>query len=396
MYCHYCGAPMPDVAQFCARCGLERVVVDFLPEAVPPVPAAPAAPTVSTPSTERHPFEFTGDGKEYFRIWIVNLLLSVVTLGIYSAWAKVRRLEYFYRHTRVAGAAFDYHGRPIAILKGRIIAVVLFGGYYAAGLLSPMLGLAAAAVLAAGLPWMMNRSLRFRLATSSYRGLRFHFHGSNRQAYWVFLGLPLFNALSLFALTPLWHQRLKRYQHANAAYGQTRFTFNAPVSAFYKAYAITFAGVLALAVASFIVLAVLSVGVVAGLPQQGTGQPFLPEMLIAGALAVYVVVAAGTWSLTMALIQNVVWRHTALGAHRFGSTLEAHKVFFIVITNLLGIVLTLGLYKPFADIRLTRYVVTELELTGPGALEGFVAAGGDEVSAFGEEAAEILDFDLAF
>ena len=27
-------------------------------------------------------FEFTGKGWEYFRIWIVNLLLTIVTLGI--------------------------------------------------------------------------------------------------------------------------------------------------------------------------------------------------------------------------------------------------------------------------------------------------------------------------
>ncbi len=40
-------------------------------------------------------FEFTGDGREYFRIWIVNVSLTVITLGIYSAWAKVRRMRYF-------------------------------------------------------------------------------------------------------------------------------------------------------------------------------------------------------------------------------------------------------------------------------------------------------------
>ena len=28
---------------------------------------------------------FTGSGSEYFGIWIVNLLLTVVTVGIYSA-----------------------------------------------------------------------------------------------------------------------------------------------------------------------------------------------------------------------------------------------------------------------------------------------------------------------
>jgi uncharacterized membrane protein YjgN (DUF898 family) len=39
------------------------------------------------------PFEFRATGSEYFRIWIVNLLLTLVTLGVYSPWAKVRRLR---------------------------------------------------------------------------------------------------------------------------------------------------------------------------------------------------------------------------------------------------------------------------------------------------------------
>src|SRR2546426_4204023 len=74
-------------------------------------------------------FSFTGSGAEYFRIWVVNLLLSIVTLGVYSAWAKVRRLQYLYRNTTVAGAIFDYHGNPKAILKGRILALGLLAAY---------------------------------------------------------------------------------------------------------------------------------------------------------------------------------------------------------------------------------------------------------------------------
>ncbi|MES2935280.1 MAG: DUF898 family protein, partial [Pseudomonadota bacterium] len=68
-------------------------------------------------------FSFTGTGAEYFRIWVVNLLLTILSLGVYSAWAKVRRLQYFYRNTRVADASFDYHGNPKAILKGRLLAL---------------------------------------------------------------------------------------------------------------------------------------------------------------------------------------------------------------------------------------------------------------------------------
>src|SRR5262245_53377118 len=72
---------------------------------------------------ETIPFQFTASGGEYFRIWIVNLLLTLLTVGIYSAWAKVRRLRYFYGNTSLAGSAFEYHGQPLQILKGRLIAL---------------------------------------------------------------------------------------------------------------------------------------------------------------------------------------------------------------------------------------------------------------------------------
>ena len=124
-----------------------------------------------------HPFRFTGNGGEYFRIWIVNLCLSLLTLGIYSAWAKVRRLQYFYRHTSVAGASLDYHGDPVAILKGRIIAVGLFAIYSLAGKFSLIYGAAAFVLILVVMPWLLVRSFRFRLHNTSYRGLRFAFHG---------------------------------------------------------------------------------------------------------------------------------------------------------------------------------------------------------------------------
>src|SRR5687767_6793177 len=106
---------------------------------VPPVvpePFLPETPEVLTQTTYEG-FTFSGTGGEYFRIWIVNILLTVLTLGIFSAWAKVRTMQYFYRNTRLAGASFDYHGNPIAILKGRLLAAILFGSYTAAGMVSP-------------------------------------------------------------------------------------------------------------------------------------------------------------------------------------------------------------------------------------------------------------------
>jgi uncharacterized membrane protein YjgN (DUF898 family) len=57
-------------------------------------------------------FTFTGNASEYFRIWIVNLFLTIITIGIYSPWAKVRRLKYFYGNTWLDGHNFDHFKGP--------------------------------------------------------------------------------------------------------------------------------------------------------------------------------------------------------------------------------------------------------------------------------------------
>src|SRR5688500_4641132 len=95
------------------------------PPALPPLP--PPIPPMwnEPPPAIRHGIEFTGRAGEFFGIWFVNLVLSVLTLGIYSAWAKVRTERYFYGNTRLGGAPFEYLAQPIAILKGRLIAYVV-------------------------------------------------------------------------------------------------------------------------------------------------------------------------------------------------------------------------------------------------------------------------------
>lgn len=78
----------------------------------------------NTSNQQRHAVLFHGRSGEYFSIWLVNALLTLVTLGIYSAWATVRRRRYFFGNTEIAGDRFDYHARPVDILKGRIIVFV--------------------------------------------------------------------------------------------------------------------------------------------------------------------------------------------------------------------------------------------------------------------------------
>src|SRR5881628_3802979 len=97
-----------------------------------------AAANVAGPG-KHHPVQFTATTGEYFRIWIVNMALTIVTLGIYSAWAKVRKRRYLYGHTRIAGEGFEYRAKALPILKGRLIALGVLAAIVVADTFVPAL-----------------------------------------------------------------------------------------------------------------------------------------------------------------------------------------------------------------------------------------------------------------
>ena len=342
--------------------------------------------------TWREGLSFSGTGGEYFGIWIVNILLTVVTFGIYSAWAKVRRMQFFHRNTRLAGAGFDYHADPLAILKGRIIAAALFGSYYAAALFSPIAGALTFLALLSVAPWLVSRALRFRLSNTSYRGLRFRFTGSTADAYKVFLLLPIGTVLTLGALAPMWHQRLKSYVHSNAWYGRTQFSFDATIGSFYRVYFAALGLLVAFAGGGFLLASPFAFG---GFPSDRPVNPIGLVVTVVVAIVTYIMASLTLWSFTTSRIQNLAWNNTQLGPHRFMSSVGARRLAWITATNLIGVIFTLGFYKPFAVVRLTEYLLGESTAIVSGSLNEFVAGEQQAVSAVGEEAAEMFDFDLA-
>jgi uncharacterized membrane protein YjgN (DUF898 family) len=350
-------------------------------------PVLGAAPAPAAPQPLR--LRFTGSGSEYFRIWIVNLLLTIVTLGIYSAWAKCRTLQYFYRNTQLDRSSFDYHGNPIAILKGRAIVFAVVVLYQLSVHVSLYLTFAMIAVFGLVFPWLLVRSLRFRMANSSYRGLRFAFTGGDLEAYKVFLLWPILTVLTVYRLAPFAHQRFKQYQHKNTRFGASPFGFSATAGNFYGVYLRTFG----LAVLAFVVIGVLAVVL---------GAASLLGASAAGKAAMYSVIPLGIYAVLlflgpyfMARLQNVVWTHTTLGANRFQSQVGARKLFWIFISNAFMIAITLGLFVPFARVRTARYKLESVTLLADGSLDTFVAGEATKISALGDAAIDWYDIDIA-
>ncbi|WP_338766976.1 YjgN family protein [Massilia sp. METH4] len=341
-----------------------------------------AALKEAAPESREEKFEFTASGSEYFRIWIVNVLLTIVTLGIYSAWAKVRTNQYFYANTRLAGGGFEYHAKPGAILKGRIIAAVMLGAYNIGLQTAPAVAAGVFVLWMAVMPWMLWKSLQFALYNSSYRGIRFSFRGSAKGAYFHYLVLPLLGVLTLGLLYPFVHQRVKRFQHTESRYGNVPFSFDAPVRGFYKIYLGVF-GMMLLAIVAMTVVSFAGIALGAG-----------KDLTILMAFAVYPYMLVVMF-VAMTALQNLIWNHTYLAQHRFRSTMTLKGIAWLYITNTLGILFTLGLFIPFATVRAANYRLACTSLVVEGSLDDITAGQRAEIGAIGESAADLGGFDLA-
>ncbi|HEX8605064.1 MAG TPA: YjgN family protein, partial [Pseudoduganella sp.] len=249
---------------------------------------------------------------------------------------------------------------------------------------SPVAGLCMLAVLMAVMPWLIWKSHQFALFNSSYRGIRFGFDGSVKGAYFHYLALPLLCVLTLGLLYPFVHQRIKRFQHTQARYGSVPFSFDATVGAFYRRYLLLLGVGVALPAA---VMAVL-----AGMVPQSN--PLTRGLIVLFIVLVVYPYLLSAMAVFVALLQNLVWNHTQLGGHRFHSAMRARRIAFLFLTNMLAIVFTLGLYIPFATVRLLKYRLACMSLAVNGSLDDIAAGQRAEIGAVGDGAADLGGFDL--
>ena len=355
----------------------------------------PHQPDRSTLGKATVDFEFRGTAAEYFRIWIVNVLLSMMTVGIYSAWAKVRRKKYFYRNTLLEGDAFDYHADPVKILKGRLIAVAGIAMYVAVGYLVPGVEFLVLLLIFILSPWLIVKARMFNARNSSYRNIRFTFKHNYAGAYKAYLGLPLLIPFTFALIFPFVRFVQNEFIIANSGFGRSAFTFQATPGKYYRIY-FAAAGI-------FLLVWILVIFLLTGLGLNDNGapgpadEPQTPETslllfylsLIALALAYLVPYVYVTTQ-----VHNTVFGNTSVARHRLHSNLRVHEMLGIYVTNILAIIFSLGLAIPWARIRTTRYRLEHLSLTIVGTLDEFTAAEKAEVSATGEEVGDFFDIDI--
>jgi len=334
-----------------------------------------------------HPFEFHGKAGEFFKIWIVNILLSIITLGIYSAWAKVRTRRYFYNNTYLMNAPFDYLADPVKILKGRLLVLAFVIIYVAIAALFPEAEAVLILLFIPVFPWVIIKALKFNWYNSAYRNILFHFNADYLKALWVFIGLPILIAFTFGLAYPYFVKARKQFVIDNSAYGTSRFEITATTNQFYAVYG----KALLILLATLLTVAGFSYALWQGIGlTDGSINPALPAIL----LLLFYPFLMLVYGYVYTQITNLSINHTFLPHIQFESRLETGQICWLYFTNALAIIVSLGLLIPWAKIRMARYRIACLSLNSTGDLDQFISAEAEQAEGIGEEVGDFLDIDI--
>lgn len=404
--------------------------------------------------------KFTGQAGEYFGIWFVNNILTWMTLGIYSAWAKVRNFKYFYGNTEVANGSLNFTASPIQILKSRVIAFLLLVAFVVAENSQNTIGwivyVGFILVYLAVAPLLTVLVMSFQLRYSSWRGVDFRFNKDWRGAYRVYLPplavssllfasliLPFYSAeledvlgmeryswdleqqeeylqlqqecapysdlseeempeqclsslyinssffipsgvlFLLFMLTmPYFDFIHQRFLVRNVRLGASEFSYSATTKDYYIIY-------WRWMLATFLLISVWALKI-------GTNH-------IDGDLMTW-----GLWIATLIYFPlskayliskryNLLFGKCefAEGRFRLNSDVPFLPFAWVLITNTIAVILTIGLMTAWAKIRSAKILLGHMSLEVNAPLEAFIAEQEEKRSALAEEIADAFDIDVA-
>ncbi|WP_380179928.1 YjgN family protein [Kalamiella sp. sgz302252] len=379
----------------------------------------------------QHKIIFSGKAGEYFKIWLVNLLLTIVTFGIYSAWATVRRRRYFYQNTEIAAGCFDYHASPVQILIGRILLVVFIFLYSAICGVLPMVGNILSLLLLLLVPWLIIRSWRFQARMSSYRGTRFDYACDSGRAYWQLLVLPVLLIMGLMGLISL-----TLYFIADGG-GLTKLVSALPAliivglvgmmviqgicqqmawslyinnhsygGHFFNATLSTKAFIKIMLVSLLIMLPFIATGVwfawhfISQLFSGRIAADMAVGSLMVNWLMLYIPLLMGCWfsiNYIFVAVRNYVFCRTKLGEKLYLKAALSYLPWMkLQLGNLLLIVFSLGLATPLAEIRSARYLAEHCWLEGELPQAAANEATEEVAGAFAEEFVPVEGVELGF
>ncbi len=384
-----------------------------LPPPPPPLPEKGEAANISWSGTT---WGLAGLG-------FFNLMLTIVTLGIYHFWGKTEVRRRIASSIRVNGEPLEYTGTGKELFLGFLM--VLFGILLPFQLLlvggQLYFGPAAGALVVVALPaiWYLYnvaiyRARRYRRSRLQWRGVRGAVVGSSWSYGWHSLWSAVASSMTSGWLTPWRDNFLHRTMTRDTRFGDRPFNYTGKAGPLYPSYSVAWIGTIVLlavigGIAFFIIspLAVpLTEAMQTATDANGKVDWNAPELkdqgwvlagligMIYGFLALYGVLASTLWSLFYAKEYRYFASETTLEGLRFTLDVKGWSMFWLFLSNTLMSFATLTILSPVAEARVARYFINRLSTSGTIDFAG-IQQSQEKLSKTGEGLAEAFDVEAA-
>lgn len=299
---------------------------------------------------------FHGKGGRYFGIWAVNVILTILTLGIYYPWAKAAVRKYIWNETELDGDRFVFHGTGKEMFRGFIIAYGLIAAMFAVtfffplGILLLYLGFILLAPIAIFGAW------RYRLSRTSWRGIYFSFRGKIGDFIKLYYTQLFFTIITFGIYAPWMRVAIMKYLFGHSQMGQYELSF------------------------------------------KGEGGELFGINILGAILSLLTLYIYIPWYLTNRFnftVNNVVVDHEE-GRSRLRSTMEGGNTFWILFSNMLIVLFTAGIGFPWAIIRQYRLYIESVNIPEEINLDALTQDADNYKDATGDDLADILDVDFDF
>lgn len=344
---------------------------------------APASMPAVEPAGETLKFSTTIIPGEFLLLSLKNGLLNLITLTLYRFWGKTEVRQRVWRGVRLNNEAFEYTGRGMELFIGFLLALLVLGLpfliiVFAIQFMGPEYAFLVILPFYLFFFWLWGfgvfTAFRYMASRTTWRGIRFQLKGSATEYGFTYIGLVLLSGLTLGWTWP-WAERLL----ASKIWGELRFgdrklrfrTERAEREGIYGPFAIGWFGT----IVGYVLFAVVVVGMTFGMAhtmptstEPGALPPIAFMLTLYGLMLLAAPFALLIWSPYQAAILRSVAAGVSLDGAAFRLKVKAIPLWWLTVTNLLVLLVTLGFLMPWVQARTSRFIVERLESTGEAEL----------------------------
>jgi uncharacterized membrane protein YjgN (DUF898 family) len=315
----------------------------------------------SRPIVRRYRMNFAATGKDFFGIFVVNWLFTILSFGLYYPFARARTMHYLYGETSFEGSRLYFSGTGKEMFKGFIVAIAViislnllfflcsYNDFYW-GLL--LIYIAYTLLI----PIAIHGSMRYRMSRTSWRGIRFGYRGNRKDLMLKFIAWGLLTIVTFGIYWSWMTMNIRSYVFEHTRIGNARFKFHGQGSDYFLINLVGY------------ILTFLTLGIY---------YPWWRRNI-----------------LTFYIENLSLHQDDKKMLMRFRGT--GNELLPILLGNLLIIIFTLGFGYPYTIVREMNYIFKNLDMRGTLEFSNIQQSEANFRNAAGEDIGDMLDINIGF